>query len=143
MHSQPLLRCSCIPHLTPEVAAFVASLRHVMRFAVTKTSRMWQLQVGVLMLALTSNFKNAAPRSPCAEYLTCRYLKYLTKRYLKRHNVRDWLRVIASNKDRSCVTKPALDWPCEASAWSICDWISANSCIHKVAQHALITHFKT
>mmetsp|Transcript_10501 Transcript_10501/g.12281 ORF Transcript_10501/g.12281 Transcript_10501/m.12281 type:complete len:126 (+) Transcript_10501:71-448(+) len=30
-----------------------------------------------------------------------RYLKYLTKKYLKKHGVRDWLRVIASNKDRS------------------------------------------
>mmetsp|Transcript_31206 Transcript_31206/g.56649 ORF Transcript_31206/g.56649 Transcript_31206/m.56649 type:complete len:128 (-) Transcript_31206:564-947(-) len=30
-----------------------------------------------------------------------RYLKYLTKKYLKKHNVRDWLRVIASNKDKS------------------------------------------
>jgi large subunit ribosomal protein L22e len=30
-----------------------------------------------------------------------RYLKYLTKKFLKKHNVRDWLRVIASNKDRS------------------------------------------
>jgi hypothetical protein len=28
-----------------------------------------------------------------------RYLKYLTKKYLKKHNVRDWLRVIAANKD--------------------------------------------
>lgn len=33
--------------------------------------------------------------------LSKRYLKYLTKKYLKKHNVRDWLRVIASNKDRS------------------------------------------
>ena len=32
----------------------------------------------------------------------CSYLKYLTKKYLKKHNVRDWLRVIASNKDRRC-----------------------------------------
>ncbi|KAK7269682.1 hypothetical protein RIF29_22416 [Crotalaria pallida] len=31
----------------------------------------------------------------------CRYLKYLTKKYLKKHSVRDWLRVIASNKDRN------------------------------------------
>ena len=31
-----------------------------------------------------------------------RYLKYLTKKFLKKHNVRDWLRVIASNKDRKC-----------------------------------------
>ncbi|KAI8476287.1 MAG: ribosomal protein L22 component of cytosolic 80S ribosome and 60S large subunit [Monoraphidium minutum] len=30
-----------------------------------------------------------------------RYVKYLTKKFLKKHNVRDWLRVIASNKDRS------------------------------------------
>ncbi|KAK4801345.1 hypothetical protein SAY86_021832 [Trapa natans] len=30
-----------------------------------------------------------------------RYLKYLTKKYLKKHNVRDWLRLISSNKDRS------------------------------------------
>ncbi|PWA82056.1 ribosomal protein L22e [Artemisia annua] len=30
-----------------------------------------------------------------------RYLKYLTKKYLKKHNVRDWLCVIASNKDRN------------------------------------------
>ncbi|CAI0432819.1 unnamed protein product [Linum tenue] len=30
-----------------------------------------------------------------------RYLKYLTKKYLKKHNVKDWLREIASNKDHS------------------------------------------
>ena len=30
-----------------------------------------------------------------------RYVKYLTKKFLKKHNVRDWLKVIASNKDRS------------------------------------------
>ncbi|KAL6515971.1 60S ribosomal protein L22B [Orobanche gracilis] len=30
-----------------------------------------------------------------------RYLKYLTKKFLKKHAVRDWLRVIASNKDRN------------------------------------------
>eukprot|EP00803_Ostreobium_quekettii_P005751 evm.model.scf_732EXC.6 EVM.evm.TU.scf_732EXC.6 scf_732EXC:26953-29118(+) len=34
-------------------------------------------------------------------HMSKRYLKYLTKKYLKKHNVRDWLRVIASNKDRS------------------------------------------
>nr|CAJ17309.1 ribosomal protein L22e [Cicindela campestris] len=28
-----------------------------------------------------------------------RYLKYLTKKYLKRNNLRDWLRVVASGKD--------------------------------------------
>jgi len=29
----------------------------------------------------------------------CRYLKYLTKKYLKKNNLRDWLRVVASGKD--------------------------------------------
>ena len=37
-----------------------------------------------------------------------RYLKYLTKKFLKKHNVRDWLRVIASNKDRRCADSPPL-----------------------------------
>ena len=31
--------------------------------------------------------------------LTCRYLKYLTKKYLKKQNLRDWLRVVARAKD--------------------------------------------
>ncbi|KAL6499476.1 60S ribosomal protein L22B [Orobanche gracilis] len=30
-----------------------------------------------------------------------RYLKFLTKKFLKKHNVRDWLRVIASNKEQN------------------------------------------
>ncbi|KAF3502238.1 hypothetical protein F2Q69_00039792 [Brassica cretica] len=30
-----------------------------------------------------------------------RYLKYLTKKYLKKHNGRGWLRVIAASKDRN------------------------------------------
>ncbi|XP_016465907.1 large ribosomal subunit protein eL22y-like [Nicotiana tabacum] len=30
-----------------------------------------------------------------------RYLKYLVKKYLKKNNVRDWLRVIAANKDKN------------------------------------------
>ncbi|CAL8470222.1 g9764 [Coccomyxa elongata] len=34
-------------------------------------------------------------------HMSKRYLKYLTKKFLKKHNVRDWLRVIASNKDRN------------------------------------------
>ena len=31
--------------------------------------------------------------------LSKRYLKYLTKRYLKKNNLRDWLRVVATSKD--------------------------------------------
>lgn len=37
----------------------------------------------------------------CDSSFSKRYLKYLTKKYLKKHNVRDWLRVISSNKDRN------------------------------------------
>jgi large subunit ribosomal protein L22e len=29
-----------------------------------------------------------------------RYLKYLTKKYLKKHNLRDWLRVVSSGADK-------------------------------------------
>ncbi|KAG6434285.1 hypothetical protein SASPL_105909 [Salvia splendens] len=35
------------------------------------------------------------------ERIKIQYLKYLTKKYLKKNNVRDWLRVIASDKDRN------------------------------------------
>jgi large subunit ribosomal protein L22e len=31
--------------------------------------------------------------------LSQRYLKYLTKKYLKKNNLRDWLRVVASDKE--------------------------------------------
>lgn len=31
--------------------------------------------------------------------LAKRYLKYLTKKYLKKNNLRDWLRVVSSSKD--------------------------------------------
>ncbi|XP_049407272.1 60S ribosomal protein L22-3-like [Solanum stenotomum] len=37
----------------------------------------------------------------CNSTFSKRYLKYLVKKYLKKNNVRDWLRVIASNKDRN------------------------------------------
>lgn len=31
--------------------------------------------------------------------LSFRYLKYLTKKYLKKNNLRDWLRVVANTKE--------------------------------------------
>lgn len=31
--------------------------------------------------------------------LSLRYLKYLTKKYLKKNNLRDWLRVVANTKE--------------------------------------------
>ncbi|XP_068160250.1 ribosomal protein eL22-like [Antennarius striatus] len=33
------------------------------------------------------------------EKFSKRYLKYLTKKYLKKHNLRDWLRVVAVDKE--------------------------------------------
>lgn len=32
-------------------------------------------------------------------WCTSRYLKYLTKKYLKKNNLRDWIRVVATSKD--------------------------------------------
>lgn len=38
--------------------------------------------------------------------LLFRALKYLTKKYLKKHNVRDWLRVVAPNNDHKYYDVP-------------------------------------
>lgn len=43
-------------------------------------------------------------RVECLRML-CRYVKYLTKKFLKKHSVRDWLRVIASNNDPKCASR--------------------------------------
>lgn len=32
-------------------------------------------------------------------YCFCRYIKYLTKKYLKKHSLRDWLRVVSTGKE--------------------------------------------
>lgn len=32
-------------------------------------------------------------------HVAFRYLKYLTKKYLKKNNLRDWLRVVANTKE--------------------------------------------
>ncbi|EEE59042.1 hypothetical protein OsJ_10802 [Oryza sativa Japonica Group] len=45
--------------------------------------------------------RHRLPRQDQEQMKAYWYLKYLTKKYLKKHNVRDWLRVIASNKDRN------------------------------------------
>ncbi|GIY91732.1 60S ribosomal protein L22 [Caerostris extrusa] len=55
----------------------------------------------------TNNFGNAVTiernKSKITVTADCRfskrYLKYLTKKYLKKHNLRDWLRVVANGKD--------------------------------------------
>uniref|UniRef100_A0A8C1XYI9 Ribosomal protein L22-like 1 n=1 Tax=Cyprinus carpio TaxID=7962 RepID=A0A8C1XYI9_CYPCA len=52
--------------------------------------------------------QRAAVNYQCSFYRLCaytyhpmflRYLKYLTKKYLKKNNLRDWLRVVASDKE--------------------------------------------
>lgn len=37
----------------------------------------------------------------CTNSITClyRYLKYLTKKYLKKNKLRDWLRVVSKDKE--------------------------------------------
>lgn len=37
----------------------------------------------------------------CTNLITClyRYLKYLTKKYLKKNKLRDWLRVVSKDKE--------------------------------------------
>lgn len=45
-----------------------------------------------------SSTKNAVTVNSDTEF-SKRYLKYLTKKYLKRNSLRDWLRVVASGKD--------------------------------------------
>lgn len=35
----------------------------------------------------------------CESAQSKRYLKYLTKKYLKKNNLRDWLRVVADSRD--------------------------------------------
>lgn len=57
-----------------------------------------------------------------------RYLKYLTKKFLKKHNVRDWLRVIASNKDRKCAL-----WPFHLHP--------RNACACLMGQMLILLHF--
>lgn len=54
-----------------------------------------------MLLYLNQNIYLIILFDPYIVYCFLRYLKYLTKKYLKKHNVRDWLRVIASNKDRN------------------------------------------
>lgn len=38
-------------------------------------------------------------RTPLSQASPHRYLKYLTKKYLKKNNLRDWLRVVANSKE--------------------------------------------
>ncbi|TKC51563.1 hypothetical protein EI555_002208, partial [Monodon monoceros] len=48
-----------------------------------------------------ANFNLRRPCIWCSSevFFLCRYLKYLTKKYLKKNNLRDWLRVVANSKE--------------------------------------------
>jgi len=51
-------------------------------------SRLTKAFTGNTKLTVTSNIP-----------LSKRYLKYLTKKFLKKNSLRDWIRVVASSKD--------------------------------------------
>lgn len=44
-------------------------------------------------------FKGRSTRTLLLSASFSRYLKYLTKKYLKKNNLRDWLRVVANTKE--------------------------------------------
>merc|ERR1712071_493682 len=48
----------------------------------------------------TAKGMNVTSEIPCLPSVSKRYLKYLTKRYLKKNNLREWLRVVADDKDK-------------------------------------------
>ncbi|XP_065061584.1 large ribosomal subunit protein eL22-like [Rhopilema esculentum] len=64
------------------------------------------LQTRIKVEGKTNNFGDAITIERAKNKLTLvserpfskRYLKYLTKKYLKKNNLRDWLRVVASNQ---------------------------------------------
>ena len=51
------------------------------------------------MFSVTASLAVIASSVVTRWLVACRYLKYLTKKYLKKNNLRDWLRVVASSKD--------------------------------------------
>lgn len=54
-----------------------------------------QLAQGGITVASTKNSVTVTSDNEFSK----RYLKYLTKKYLKRNSLRDWLRVVAVSKD--------------------------------------------
>lgn len=50
------------------------------------------MEVCIISLILITYLNSVMP-------LSFRYLKYLTKKYLKKNNLRDWLRVVANTKE--------------------------------------------
>eukprot|EP00793_Prasinoderma_coloniale_P006309 PRCOL_00001139-RA len=95
------------PHLLTRVRAAPASADQIMDISSFEQFLSSKIKVlgkaGALGDAVTVGREGKAKvvvSSP-TNAVSKRYMKYLTKKYLKKHNVRDWLRVIASNKDRN------------------------------------------
>ena len=60
-------------------------------------------KAGALGEVVTVSKEKARVRVSADVAMSKRYLKYLTKKFLKKHGVRDWLRVVAAPKDRKRV----------------------------------------
>ncbi|KAF4532961.1 hypothetical protein B566_EDAN000649 [Ephemera danica] len=56
-------------------------------------------KTGNLSNAVTLERNKARVTINADVHFSKRYLKYLTKKYLKKNNLRDWLRVVANGKD--------------------------------------------
>lgn len=85
---------------------FFASFPNPVGFAFRRSQEKF-LQERIKVNGKTGNFGNnvALERNKNKINLTSdipfskRYLKYMTKKYLKKNNLRDWLRVVANNKE--------------------------------------------
>ena len=48
-------------------------------------------------IPFSKRYTLAFPVGWCVMFFWCRYLKYLTKKFLKKNNLRDYIRVVASS----------------------------------------------
>ncbi|CEF66743.1 Ribosomal protein L22e family-containing protein [Strongyloides ratti] len=72
-----------------------ANFEEYLQKAIKYKGKTGQLEVGGIKVEATKNSITVTSEKEFSK----RYLKYLTKKYLKKHSLRDWLRVIASNKN--------------------------------------------
>lgn len=54
---------------------------------------------GFIKVTVFQNARRLSVFGSSHVFFLCRYLKYLTKKYLKKNNLRDWLRVVANSKE--------------------------------------------
>uniref|UniRef100_A0A0N5BYF2 Large ribosomal subunit protein eL22 n=1 Tax=Strongyloides papillosus TaxID=174720 RepID=A0A0N5BYF2_STREA len=72
-----------------------ANFEEYLQKAIKYKGKVGQLEAGGIKVEATKNSVTVTSEKEFSK----RYLKYLTKKYLKKHSLRDWLRVIASNKN--------------------------------------------